>query len=61
MYHMFLGKSLINIAARVCTCVCVHVWEGKSSTSLIALYVNLNEAVALVRIHITNCLVCELE
>ena len=54
MYHMILRKSLIDIAAcvRVCVyvhvCVCVHVWEGV--TSLIALYVKLNEAVALVRI-----------
>ena len=30
-------------------CVCVHVWEGEV-TSLIALYVKLNEVVALVRI-----------
>ena len=54
VYHMILRKSLIDIAAcvRVCVyvhvCVCVHVWEGV--TSLIALYVKLNEAVALVRI-----------
>ena len=53
---MILGKNLIDIAAcvRVCMCVracaCVHLWEGEVSTSLIALYVNLNEAVAPVRI-----------
>ena len=47
MYHMILGKSLIDIATCVCTHVCrVHVWEGE--VQLIALYVN--EAVALVRI-----------
>ena len=54
MYHMILGKSFINIATcvYVCVraCVCVHVWGGgRSSTSLVALYVNLNEAVALVK------------
>ena len=55
VYHMILGKSLIDIAARlrvcvVCVCVCM-CGRGRSSTSLIqALYVNLNEAVALVRI-----------
>ena len=49
MHHMILGKSLINIhvAARVCVCVW---WGGRSCTSLIALYVNLNEAIALARI-----------
>ena len=58
MYHMILRKSL-NIAACVCVCacvssvsacVCVHVWEGVTCNSLIALYVKLNEAVSLVRI-----------
>ena len=45
MYHMILGESLIDIAARVCArvvCVCVYVWEGEV-------------------FHITHCLVCELE
>ena len=55
MYHMFLGKSLIDIAAclcvymHVCVCICM-CGKGRSSTSLIALYVNLKEAVAHVRI-----------
>ena len=41
---MILGKSLINTAACVRACVCVHLWDGEVSTSLIAiaLYVNLN-------------------
>ena len=55
--YMILRKSL-NIAACVRVCVYVHVvlcvvcmcMCGRgSSTSLIALYVKLNEAVALVR------------
>ena len=51
MYHIILGKNFINIAACVHVCVvCVCMCgRGRSSTSLVALYVNLNEAVALVK------------
>ena len=66
MYHIFLGKHLIDIAARVCMCVCACAWvvcvrpcmcvcmcgRGRSSTSLITLYVNLNEAVATCQNHL---------
>ena len=55
MYHMILGKkshqhrcSCVRVCVHMC---CVHVCVGgggggRSATSRIALYVNLNEAVA---------------
>ena len=53
MYHMILGKKSHQhrcLCVRVCVhmcCVRVCVWGGgRSATSRIALYVNLNEAVA---------------
>ena len=44
MYHMILGKSLIDMSYLL-VCVCACVGEGGSPHHL---YVNLNEAVALV-------------
>ena len=65
--HVCVRACVLCMCVCVCACVCVHVcvhacvcvWEGRSSTSHIALYVNLNEAVACtcqnhLRFHLYN-------
>ena len=67
MYHIFLGKRLIDIAARVCVCVCACVWVvcvrpyvcacvggGDLPHHSLPCYVNLNEAVATCQNHLRS-------